>query len=638
MSSGDQRVACCVCGDDTYALKRMSPLGNGYACPADARGFTDDDMLGARQAIPKAGKSRPADQTREASVIPLYQKAEAEVFNLLVAHKGTGVPPNRWVMMGGTGGNADGGVGIGDGKVLTTDVAVDLDVCSWTAIYLYELLAEDSRPLSWVAPGTAKLRSMADTLLANQIGSPTLRTGITSLIGTLTATSLNYGGLAYTTNMGGFIVGSAGLHDEGPWERTSGVPNGFTATDKANCYSGTTAVAGVALLRAYQFLGDKKYRDGYLRVATWLHRALYGELVATGYIDINSAPLHVGIWPTYSLHSTASGGYYTNDFSPEGIIGLEFLVLLKAQEGDIQIGDATAVDTFTTQPPLRLISDVIATVGAVWANGIVAQSPQEYADGTAPQTLRSGFGATPYEFLRVGTSGLAFHPRWEFQHGDNQQPVYSVFGMTYAYAMRGWYAAFGFDSTLETMWNFFMSTVTGSDYTTPDGTPKVIARQTAMGTYAPGEVGLAQATCVENFETYERVNFLCDDCAMGLDWGTVGVLADLWVAQNPAGFALAKQAMSEFQRARETIPHDEEFYRPVVLRYTGVDLQPFPLVVTTHPSGTGNSVPEPEKYNLATDAELIGNYHARALDALGAAMAGLAYRRQPKIYATRDRP
>jgi hypothetical protein len=206
-------------------------------------------------------------------------------------------------------------------------------------------------------------------------------------------------------------------------------------------------------------------------------------------------------------------------------------------------------------------------------------------------------------------------PYWYFDQCNSDFTVGAVQGAAAALAMRGWYTSFGFDETLQAAWDFWMASITAANCTPADDVRKENLIETGMGTYAPSEQGLTSALFVENLETGLRLNSACDDCMMGVDLATLGLLADLWNAREPAGFATAKAFASKKRRRRMRLPLEDSFDVPALIRYIGFDGQVAPINGTT-----------------------AAWRPAHALDALGAAMFGLVYRRAPKIYATKDHP
>lgn len=193
--------------------------------------------------------------------IELYKLSEAAIFNLLVAEKG-GIAPYRYLDVTG-----------GDGAVIGSR---DIGVAAWACIYLGKLLAEDSRPLVWITKAQAKLRELADYLLSQQCGSPTEDSNITNTIGTTGPNDTEYGGFPRLQDSPVTLLGSV--------------------------YSEDVGTCGLALLYAYQRLGDIKYRNGYRAAVTCLRRLQQGGKLQTQYaasaagMTAGDGRYHSGAW------------------------------------------------------------------------------------------------------------------------------------------------------------------------------------------------------------------------------------------------------------------------------------------------------------------------------------------------------
>jgi hypothetical protein len=198
----------------------------------------------------------PVDrQTQEH--IELYKISEAAIFNLLVAEKG-GIAPYRYL-----------DITNGDGAIIGNK---DIGTAAWACIYLGKVLEEDSRPLIWINKAVTKLRELADYLLTQQCGSPTEDILITNTIGTSGPGDTEYGGFPRL------------------------VDNPVTLL--ANIFSEDLGICGLALLKAYQQLGDIKYKNGYMAAATCLRRMQQGGKLNIDYAaqTASGGRYHSGMW------------------------------------------------------------------------------------------------------------------------------------------------------------------------------------------------------------------------------------------------------------------------------------------------------------------------------------------------------
>lgn len=209
---------------------------------------------------------------RITQAVPLYQGSEAAVLNMLAAEHGGGVAPYPYV-----------DVTSGDGAVIGSP---SVRTAAWTMLYLYGLINEDRRPSGWRSLARTKLRSLADWLLTQQAGSPVQDVALSAMLGPTADTDTEYGG---------FLVPEA-------------VPTFLLAT----VYSEDLGACGLALLRAYQTLGEPRYQEGYRRALTCMRRMQSGGKLSSKYAATteDGGRYNSGMW-THKLEirdSTGSGG------------------------------------------------------------------------------------------------------------------------------------------------------------------------------------------------------------------------------------------------------------------------------------------------------------------------------------------
>lgn len=294
--------ACDVCGDDTWPASKLKPIGDGkMACPYDYRGMHDAEMrqLPPRQIIrsPKARK-----EVRTSEPTELYAKSEGAVFNLLTADYNGGVVPYRYV-----------DVTSGDGAVIGTP---SVRAAGWACLYLYGVINEDRRPENWTVRAKAKLREYADFLLTYQAGSDTQDADLVTLIGATTSTQLEYGGFLTVE----------------PAPRTYLL---------ATVYSEDQGTCGLALLRAWQVLGEEKYRTGYRRAITCLRRMQQGGKLVTKYAvpaSGSTGRYHSGMW-AHKMEIRDPAGVGGGLGEAGAIVGMTLLVKTSPAPGLISASD-----------------------------------------------------------------------------------------------------------------------------------------------------------------------------------------------------------------------------------------------------------------------------------------------------------
>lgn len=217
-------------------------------------------------------------------------------------------------------------------KYVTETAPTDVWGAAWAALYLYELLAENQRPHTWMSLARTKLATLANYLVSAQ----TL--GTSSAVG-----------------YGGFNVSAPG---EEYW-------------------TADAAVSGLALLRAYQTLGAASYLTGARAAAWFLRTAQCGDKLATGFSSSDAAGttrIHHGMW-TRSISLDVSYDF-DHLYRQLDLIGLEFLHAFKAAVGDETIGSPTTTAVFSSSREATL-SLAISEARGFWEtakNGVLGFS------------------------------------------------------------------------------------------------------------------------------------------------------------------------------------------------------------------------------------------------------------------------
>ncbi len=199
---------------------------------------------------------------------------------------------------------------------------------AWAALYLYDIIAEATRPVRWVTQATTKLRVLADYLLTRQCGGAYADSEIATAIGTTATTDLEYGGFVSLVADPTSTIGSV--------------------------YSEDVGAAGLALLRAYQTLGDAKYQDGYRAALTCLRRMQCGGKLTTRYATTSltgEARLNTGMW-THKLdiidYSGGAASFGAGACSAGGAVGGPTrLIIDGGHYGTISEGEANEVSLMT---------------------------------------------------------------------------------------------------------------------------------------------------------------------------------------------------------------------------------------------------------------------------------------------------
>lgn len=284
-----------------------------------------------------------------------------------------------------------------------------------------------------------------------------------------------------------------------------------------------------------------------------------------------------------------------HDLYPGDLVALEFLVAALAEEGDTTYGDTTVVGdfSFSTDAPL---STMRTEAEAFWTAGVADA-------GSATATV--GFGSTtPYEYFDCFISDGTGTGTW--QYATTSGGVSTITGRNFALALRGWYASSGYDAKATDVYTWLLDADSNTAYTTPAGTRNSTLFAGKTGDYDPT---LALTTYIDVVAASTAVNRNGSDL---YDWATLGLLA-----------ALRAGAASDMTEAKRQV----SLYRRYA--YSGVDDARMYRVSLRGKSGLSGQV---------SFTETILGASRRVYDALAAAMVGLVYREDPKIFVVRDHP
>jgi hypothetical protein len=565
---------------------------------------SDPEPRGNLPAIPPAHKPR-ANAPDEQQYIPLYQQSEARILNFILE-----VFPSKRVKI----------LRAGDGGTVADDADQHLggslrcDAFGAVAEYLYALIAEDRRPLVWIERAKDKLQEIADLLLTWQAGGPFQAAGITTALARATTSShLNYGAIQVPDNQAAGTW-SLGTH---------------------SFFSREVAGAGIVFLRAWQVFGEEKYRHAYRLCMTFLRRAQ-----CPGYLDTQDRWVHPGgdenarrapcVWPSsWSKSSGAAADWVPSTTSKfMDLYILDFLAAVKAEEGDLTYGDATAVGQFASATT-GTTSEMAEAAIAFWRDGTYDRLDGAIGTPLVPGT--TAWGAETYWFSIVhnGTAVDSFSGSLS----TYKTPWTRIILAEWAGAMRGWINYAGFDSTMQTLWNYFRASTQGAATEIEDFDDPAVKRSwwymyptrpqgddfdiyEMVGTYDPT---LCWAVEIQIYDTPDYVNYI--EYYGGYYWPTVGMLASTWSTQDPVKFKQAKEELSKGV-PRHVAPEmrDGEFqvYKSL-MGFSGLSMQPF------HAG-----------YEAQTSESLDGLQVW--YDVYAAAWCGMAYRYAPKIYTQKDHP
>lgn len=388
-----------------------------------------------------------------------------------------------------------------------------VEAAAWGALYLVGLIQEAKRPYRWIATARAKLVTLADWLVTNQAGS--------------TNADLIWGG---------FLRG-----------------DGYYYTEDAGA-------AGLALLGAYEIVGDNNYLVAATKCAWFLRTCQCGDKLTTRPSSTDAAgsnAKHWGAW-THRLLTTNSPPM-DHMYYPGDMIGLEFLYDLYTSQGDITIGStATGGGTGFSTSRAALISVAIDEAVEYWsttATGFTTSTPFERFN-SYPATKDSWTGTGAWEYS--DGAGQITSRNWAL----GLRAIAHVSGTSAALARFNWLAAFTSNSSLELD--------SPSDNRMLVGWSPTIRAKCTKGNYLASS---CPAVTLQVLDSGSAVSYNADSIYDLAAWGH---LASLYTLQHRSDFEDTRETMGRPQpKFRNGQGHDNEYLRPLLLGRCGLSLQPW---------------------------------------------------------------
>lgn len=287
---------------------------------------------------------------------------------------------------------------------------------------------------------------------------------------------------------------------------------------------------------------------------------------------------------------------FDHDLYQGDLVGLVFLEAVKTQEGDITLGDTSAVGDFADRTD-RAISDMQADAIAFWETGIAS---------AGETTAKSGFSATtPFEyfdcFISDGGGGTG---TWSYASADSGGSY--VTGLNWAKAIWGWFGKQGYDTRLAAAWTWLMGFDSNATYETSASASQQTLSQAETGDYDPT---LALATNLRVLTAAGAA--AADNGSSRYDWATIGLTAGVAAAQQRGSFAESKRIAMKGQRRA----------------YQGLDCERYDVPAVRGVTGLGLQV---------SLTQTVFGVARKAKDVLAACMAGLAFREQPRSFGVTD--
>lgn len=469
----------------------------------------------------------PVPQPKAFAPVDTLTAAEAQIFNFIIKT----APYESADITNGAGGTP---YGIAMDAAQT---APPLVAPAEAALYLYSIIAENRRPARWISAAKTKLGALADHLMLYQNGF----------------------GLHPTVKINDLFFGSFDA----------------LATNDHTFFTDDTALGGLALLRAYQVLGDQKYLLAAQAAASFLRTLQCGHLCSLSPSSSDAAgasPYASGFFTFAAKEDGSNVVRFDHSYYPSSIVGIEFLSALMAVSGDGLYGSTGSSGiaytlTFTAVPQ-ALLSTMIADARAFWANGIFDVVAGAKITGLSATTPREFFNSYPTNHgntLPVGTGS------WQFQDGSAATGAL-ITASNWAKGLRSLYAVEGLSATVLAIFDYLQSFASNSAFELPAECNGRLIQSGAKGEYDPS---MAPATLLK-VRTGSPLAATAINGSSFYDWAAAGMLAPIAATRDRAGLTVARDELSlPRQRFAEGNQRDGETLYLGPLGISGLSFQPW---------------------------------------------------------------
>jgi len=416
-----------------------------------------------------------------------------------------------------------------------------------TGIYLYGLINENRRPDSMIATARAKLQEIADWLLTRIIAYDDKPNGITSA----------------DHRWGGF--------DE----------NGSTNTSlPASMFTYPSAVAGLALLRAYQVHGTPAYLRA-ARAVVWFCRSCQcGGRLSVQFSSSDSAGttlVHFGAFARKTIAGPTVTTAHDHLFEPASLFALELYQVFLGAVGNETIGspDTTTGYASSRETP---VATAISEATMFWMVGAWDNTVGAGFTGLSPTTPFASYNAYPanknINFSLTGTGS------WRYEDAEAATGTI-ISGFGWAVGIRVLRAVLGDTAGVLALFDWLMTFGANPANVPAEADPlrmtygSIGAQALAVsfkGTYDP-TFALAFALKVRDGSPLAAVKY--EATGTFYDLGATGLLAALYSMRQQAQFKELKIALEEPRpwAADGTAAENRRFYLGQIGR-CGLSLQP----------------------------------------------------------------
>lgn len=215
---------------------------------------------------------------------------------------------------------------------------------------------------------------------------------------------------------------------------------------------------------------------------------------------------------------------FDHDYYYADMIGVDFLRLLTEVAGDITVGDTTAVGEYSYATDATL-SEMLAEAKAFWEDGVTEAAGGDAVTGFSPTTPKTYFDSFRDDATATGNWTGTGAP-----------------GRGWAKGLRYWHAQWGFDDTVEAVWEWLMSFTSNEDAEEGDASDYEIAN-TRIGTFDPRQA------LTEEIDTANETNAVGSVPSL-YDWATAGLLAGIMGEQDPVSLQVVKELLAHRRERR----------------------------------------------------------------------------------------
>lgn len=428
--------------------------------------------IGPPEAPPNMKPFQPVDT---------YEAAEAEVFKFITNF----APYARFSL-------------VSSPPVIPGAKGATVQAAAESVAYLYNIIAENTRPAIWIALARTKVLELADYIITQQVGGP--------FVSTYASSALEWGAFPYES--------------------------GATEYRAEIC-----GQAGIALLRAYQLSGRDKYVAAARATAWFTRTAQCGDMIASCPSSSDAAGSSLKHWGAWSDRAKQYLGAVAFDhhYTAGTLSCLEFLVLYKALVGDETIGSPTTTADFLRSRECT-VSASIAEAVAFWKTGAPDSVVGGVVNGlstSAPRGFYQSYPTTNTGYAN-GTGAWAFLTSGDAATGTDITSYYI------GVALRAFIAYEGVSSFVTDIFDWLMTFTSNPTYELPAKYDERYRYTNVLGTYDP-TIAPAHLLRVRDATTLAATK---TNGGGYYDLRALGMMAQLYSARQPAGFKSAKLKFS----------------------------------------------------------------------------------------------